>query len=601
MPSIPELSASVIFELESQPASAWAWFSAHYYAQQVAQAPDALLVRIRQRFSLDALVATCQSYQHYTGQRGQAATHGLATLCWALLLKTLHGWSYRRTSQEIRTNTLARWFVGYRLNQKTLSYVTLQRFAVWVCEQQPRLFFNTILAQIDADFPAAATQAQVGDTFALQAHGGPQSRTALLRDACRRLLTYAQPIQALDQAALFGAAHERPEYQLLKPARDALEARTALAADACLRLVTAAVRRLPHARSLEWLALEKWLGILTKVLDDEFVFGRNAAGVAETVRPCTPQERGHFVLGSTTDPDATFRKHADHNDLGYNVQVAATADFVREIFAQTGATPDQTGVALLIAHQKTHLGIVPPKLIYDRAAGSPKIFHAVAQASDGKTQLVARLIDHSKNSERFGPLDFTLGEDGSLTCPNRQTTHIFYRSQSADGYNYRFSAAQCKDCPLWQLCRGQNAPVAAPSTDGVGRAPSATPIITALGATTSKTNQQNPPKATAYRQACTERSRSVFISHYRERQRTAILYTQTAQFKLDMHGRSTIERIIAALVRYNDARQAHAIGLSKADFQVRLAATAYNLKKWLKLSLDKQNPTRSPNPSPDSS
>lgn len=580
MPSIPELSAPVIFELESNPESAWAWFSAHYYAQQAAQAPDAWLVRIRQRFSLDALVAACQGYQVYAGQRGQAATHGIVILCWALLLKHLYGWSYRRTSQEIGTNTLARWFVGYRLDQKTLSYVTLQRFAVWVCEQQPRLLFNTILAQIDADFPVAATQAQVGDTFALLAHGAPQSRTALLRDACRRLLAYGQQIQALglsavlgalDQAALFGAAHERPEYQLLKPERDALEVRTALGADACLRLVTACVQCVPHARSIEWLALEKWLGILTKVLGDEFVFGRNAAGVAETVRPCTTQERGHFVLGSTLDPDATFRKHGDHNDLGYNVQVAATADFVREIFAQTGATPDQTGVALLIAQQKTHLGLVPPKLIYDRAAGSPKIFHDVAQASDGQTQLVARLIDHSKNSERFGPLDFTLAEDGALTCPNGQTSTTYYRSQAAEGWNYRFSAAQCQGCPLWQRCRGGADAIAAPLADADA---ATTPV--AGTPTTPKTSTRKSPKPTAYRQACTERSRSVFISHYRERQRTALLYTQTASFKLDMRFRSTIERIIAALVRYNDARQAHSLGLAKADFQVRMAATAYN-------------------------
>jgi len=114
----------------------------------------------------------------------------------------------------------------------------------------------------------------------------------------------------------------------------------------------------------------------------------------------------------------------------------------------------------------------------------------------------------------------------------------------------------------------------------------------APSAATPKTKPHKTPKATAYRQACTERSRSVFISHYRERQRTALLYTQTASFKLDMRFRSTIERIIAALVRYNDARQAHSLGLAKADFQVRMAATAYNLKKWLKLTLDKEKPIR---------
>ena len=63
--------------------------------------------------------------------------------------------------------------------------------------------------------------------------------------------------------------------------------------------------------------------------------------------------------------------------------------------------------------------MVPPKLLYDRAAGSPKLFYAVAQASDGRgvlwAQLVAHLIDHSKNSHRYGPGDFTLHDDSALT------------------------------------------------------------------------------------------------------------------------------------------------------------------------------------------
>ncbi len=54
--------------------------------------------------------------------------------------------------------------------------------------------------------------------------------------------------------------------------------------------------------------------------------------------------------------------------------------------------------------------------------------------------------------------------------------------------------------------------------------------------------------------------------------------------------------IIAALVRYNQARHARSIGLAKADFQVRLAATAYNLKKWHKLSLDKAKAARTKPP-----
>ena len=92
------------------------------------------------------------------------------------------------------------------------------------------------------------------------------------------------------------------------------------------------------------------------------------------------------------------------------------------------------------------------------------------------------------------------------------------------------------------------------------------------------------PKPTSYRQ--------VFISHYRTQQRTAILYTKSPAFVEDMKFRASIERIVAALVRYNDARHAHGRGLANADFQMQMAATAYNLKKWHKLTLDAERATR---------
>ena len=165
----------------------------------------------------------------------------------------------------------------------------------------------------------------------------------------------------------------------------------------------------------------------------------------------------------------------------------------------------------------------------------PKIFADVDRVSEGKTQLVARLIDYGKSRERFGPSDFTLNEVGQLSCPNGQVAAKVYRSGSADGVNYRFLPDQCQDCPLLAQCRGAEV------------------------------------QPDHYRQAGTERSRSVFISHYRDLQRQAILYTQTEQFKLDMHFRSTIapigHPIIAALVRYNDARQATALGWLRLIFK----------------------------------
>ena len=215
-------------------------------------------------------------------------------------------------------------------------------------------------------------------------------------------------------------------------------------------------------------------------------------------------------------------------------------------------------------------------LIYDRAAGSPKTFQAVAEASNGQIQLVARLINHSQNSDRFGPLDFTLQADGSLTCPGDRSSTKVYRSHSADGWTYRFSAGQCQDCPLWEKCRGLLV------------VPEATPVeILAdppIDAPKAQKKRRSGPKPDGYRQ--------VFISDYRSQQRLAILYTQTAEFQADMKLRPGIEGTIAALVRYNDARQAHSIGLAKADFQERMAAVAFNLKRWRRLTLEREKAQR---------
>ena len=43
---------------------------------------------------------------------------------------------------------------------------------------------------------------------------------------------------------------------------------------------------------------------------------------------------------------------------------------------------------------------------------------------------------------------------------------------------------------------------------------------------------------------------------------------------------------------YNDARQAHSIGLAKADFQEHMAAVALNLKRWRRLTLEREKAQR---------
>ena len=139
--------------------------------------------------------------------------------------------------------------------------------------------------------------------------------------------------------------------------------------------------------------------------------------------------------------------------FGYNIGITATKHFIRGAHGMTGATPDSKLVDPPLAEQWQELGLVPPKLIYDRAAGSPKTFAKVSAAtggktqlvdrlidircirrarrgrrSGGKTQLVARLIDHAKANPRFGPHACTLGADGLLTCPAGKQTSRCYRA-----------------------------------------------------------------------------------------------------------------------------------------------------------------------------
>jgi hypothetical protein len=43
-----------------------------------------------------------------------------------------------------------------------------------------------------------------------------------------------------------------------------------------------------------------------------------------------------------------------------------------------------------------------------------------------------------------------------------------------------------------------------------------------------------------------------------------------------------VERVIANLVRYHDARQARRRSLVNADYQAKKAGTAFNLRQWMR-------------------
>ncbi len=184
-------------------------------------------------------------------------------------------------------------------------------------------------------------------------------------------------------------------------------------------------------------------------------------------------------------------------------------------------------------------------------AKAPTARRLFNDATQGRSQLVAPLINHDKNTALFRPQQFKLSPDGlTLTCPNGVSSSIAYPSQSGDGRVFRFSAAQCLACPLWQQCR----------------------------------DPKQPPDSNSKRQ--------VFISDYRPEVEAARLYNLSDDFKADLKLRFRVEQIIAHQTRYNGGRVARFIGLAKCDFQAKMCAMALNLKAWMKLEFSPQTPAK---------
>jgi hypothetical protein len=208
-------------------------------------------------------------------------------------------------------------------------------------------------------------------------------------------------------------------------------------------------------------------------------------------------------------------------------------------------SPPASPVTVRLSSRRSleQFGSAPERLVYDRAAGTPKHIADVRRASDGQTQLVARQINYGQRHTRFAPSDFTLGPDG-LTCPNDVTTTRAYRAGGADGFNYRFTASECQGCPLWEQCRD--------------------------------------PKAKP------DSHRTVFISDYALLCEPELAYLGTPAAQDDFSFRANIERHIAGLTQHHGARHAKSIGLPKVNFQLNMAATAYNLKRWHVLTREQE-------------
>jgi transposase len=134
-------------------------------------------------------------------------------------------------------------------------------------------------------------------------------------------------------------------------------------------------------------------------------------------------------------------------------------------------------------------------------------------------------------------------EKQTLTCPQGITTRESYFDKRRQIKSFHFPMSRCNRCPVQSKC----------TNDKDGR-------------------------------------RMVAISSVNTELREAEQYNLTEQFKEEMKLRPPIEGKLSELTRYHGLRRAKYRGLSKVSLQCYFTAVAVNIKRWVKILVERMSP-----------
>jgi transposase len=262
-----------------------------------------------------------------------------------------------------------------------------------------------------------------------------------------------------------------------------------------------------------------------------------------------PKERNYKdkpndILVSPVDPDARYgAKSNTKRFTGYKANVTETVEsrFITNIKAMRGNRHDGTNMVEAVLEQKQH-GIQPPKIIGDTAYGDGK--HRKELQKAGITVIAPLKEKNGRSKNIYSKSMFHYDEvNNLLTCPAGVTTKQSFWDRQKQIRMFHFPMTECGKCPRKPECTN--------SKDG---------------------------------------RRTVGISMVNTELREAEVYNRTEQFKEDMKLRQAVEGKLSELVRYHGMRRARYRGIKKVGLQCYFAALAVNIKRWIKLELDKLKP-----------
>ena len=276
MTSILEIPVQTDNFFQNNPKLA-ALLSDYTYDRLHSRDPKQLLWQLAEILDFKPMELACTKYHMLNGP-GCKPTHTAPKLLRALLVKYFYNYSLRDTEFHIRYNMLIKSFVGYAIFAEGPDHSTISRFENYLILHHPRLFFDTILKQIDEAFPDDRTRPQIADTFAVHADAALESLSKRLRHSCQNLLVAFQTANPaaydllwaqLDVDNIFGADDEKIEYYLSIEQRQERLLRTLNGISDCLRLV--------HTYTA-LAAVQKWVAVLEKILSDELQLERDGTG-----------------------------------------------------------------------------------------------------------------------------------------------------------------------------------------------------------------------------------------------------------------------------------------------------------------------------------
>ena len=262
------------------------------------------------------------------------------------------------------------------------------------------------------------------------------------------------------------------------------------------------------------------------------------------------KEKPADLIVSPVDPDARFgAKSKTKKFHGYKANITETVKsrFITSVQASPGNKRDGSMTVESVVEQRKHR-LAPLKLIGDTAYSDGGYRKALKAHG---TELVAPMrITNNITRAVFPKSMFDYNpRKNTLTCPAGVTIKQSFHDYNKDIRMFHFPLTKCGPC-------------------------------------------EHLPQCTNAR----EKRRVVGIGPAHQELREAEIYNKTDQFKQDMKLRPGIEGKLSEMKRYHGLTRARYRGLRKVSLQCYFTAVAVNLKRWIKLEMEKLKAPPDPAP-----